>query len=1120
MPSIRKSKSRTSTPIAGHSSPYDAASRKAKMQSSLDLWVEPAPQNPAPSFEEHGFARHGVLETMAALGVPPTSRVKQKVRSLGDSLAKGPVLGRKPAAFGDEEASTPELTPAPEVQRDISEHLDDDDDIPMPLPELDEDEDDDYMPKPGPKKKQKTSHGTKTPLRGKGTAQGKPTSTTKSPAKNGISKIPSVPPASAVGSTPTRTLDPALMQTIEIAVNDAHARSIRDNRPNVGIALRHMFNSGKSDLTLAHALNGIIHQKESAEDWSIFRSFIKSAKKTIKREWKIQKAEEMAKAAKTRASSEFDGADVPSPAAGGEGAPRPTNLEVQPAVVAPLTDSPSLDATRSPADFSDGNEVEGPTLHPLSTAPAFPATEVSSRRAPRMGSKSPRKRTANGAQTPSADANVASPAAPTPVPKSPAGSDSGLSEVDEDILHTGPPQPAAQANGHGNGTAATNKKLKTLSGRGGKKQQASRASSEKPPTKPHRKFKQHVPRTAEQLVEDAEVEKRRQELAADQQKRFGEHLSGYAQVSDMRFDDDETASMTESIAAMGPPGDINRPRRAGRPSARNGMSIQTSGMKRGRENSIFSSPHPDSAATSRPSTPAAVSHMPSKRTKLNNGQAGHSHQAARTKKSPVKNRDGPIAGIPHTGGGGSRQSGPDDNNPVSATQIPAPPNHTTFLPPPNPSSPTTTTLPMIFSAGVTLLKYPYSPPSSTLSPPLTPCQDSPPSESDDLCSACRGAGEFVCCDTCPRVFHFLCCDPPRLEAPRGSFFCHVCAKPAEDLPIDTPLRPLFQALEHINTRAFTLPADIQNHFENVAARPDGSYHEDVKKFPLSKNSGYGYQRPDYTKVLEGDRPILCTSCGLTSGNKRQMLKCDYCAEYWHLDCLNPPMANPPHINLESSHRDAWRCPRHIEHDFRSGNVTQNDINGAQDAVMVDTPNSRLGRKVRKPRHPQIIEPTFSRGIRNNGLIEVLNDPDDDTDGEGNYMFGDEEKDSSSSVYRVPEKGLILDFIDKVKTGRINKAAKLAQSRAQRKASMQNFAARPIQQQQAALNLAKLANKETEIGLNESNVDALILSLTAEAPKVVVIAIDTSSPPPVSDEEREMLLKLQNLIKVRLGGHTA
>lgn len=48
---------------------------------------------------------------------------------------------------------------------------------------------------------------------------------------------------------------------------------------------------------------------------------------------------------------------------------------------------------------------------------------------------------------------------------------------------------------------------------------------------------------------------------------------------------------------------------------------------------------------------------------------------------------------------------------------------------------------------------------------------------------------------------------------------------------------------------------------------------------------------------------------------------------------------------------------------------------------------------------------------------------------------------------------------------------------QRKLSMQNFAARPIQQQQAALNLAKLADKEHDIGLNERDVDALVIGLT-------------------------------------------
>jgi hypothetical protein len=48
------------------------------------------------------------------------------------------------------------------------------------------------------------------------------------------------------------------------------------------------------------------------------------------------------------------------------------------------------------------------------------------------------------------------------------------------------------------------------------------------------------------------------------------------------------------------------------------------------------------------------------------------------------------------------------------------------------------------------------------------------SESDDFCSVCRGAGEFLCCESCPRVFHLLCCDPPRTQVPDGPFYCSEC----------------------------------------------------------------------------------------------------------------------------------------------------------------------------------------------------------------------------------------------------------------------------------------------------------------------------------------------------------
>jgi len=144
---------------------------------------------------------------------------------------------------------------------------------------------------------------------------------------------------------------------------------------------------------------------------------------------------------------------------------------------------------------------------------------------------------------------------------------------------------------------------------------------------------------------------------------------------------------------------------------------------------------------------------------------------------------------------------------------------------------------MLFAADINLLKFPYSPPLSVASSPLIECQNSPQSESDDFCSACRGAGEFVCCETCPRVYHLLCCDPPRTHVPDGAFYCYDCnAKhSASDEPAAKSylsLGPLFKSLDRINPRAFALPHEIQTFFEGVSARPDGSYFEDVKKFAL------------------------------------------------------------------------------------------------------------------------------------------------------------------------------------------------------------------------------------------------------------------------------------------------
>jgi hypothetical protein len=134
--------------------------------------------------------------------------------------------------------------------------------------------------------------------------------------------------------------------------------------------------------------------------------------------------------------------------------------------------------------------------------------------------------------------------------------------------------------------------------------------------------------------------------------------------------------------------------------------------------------------------------------------------------------------------------------------------------------------------------------------------------------------------------------------------------------------------------------------------------------------------------------------------------------------------------------------------------------------------------------------------------------------------------------------VVIEFANASNSSRVAKKSQALESAkvtTQRKASMQNFYARPMQQQQAALNLARFAQRETDIGLGEGKVDALILSLTvrllchlphfrssaltyvkqSEAPLEVTTAIDNASPPSVVKDEREQLLKLQELIARRL-----
>jgi hypothetical protein len=202
-------------------------------------------------------------------------------------------------------------------------------------------------------------------------------------------------------------------------------------------------------------------------------------------------------------------------------------------------------------------------------------------------------------------------------------------------------------------------------------------------------------------------------------------------------------------------------------------------------------------------------------------------------------------------------------------------------------------------------------------------------------------------------------------------------------------------------KAFALPLDVREYFEGVRTGDEGEYEE--VSLPRTQNNVVKMNRagfieePNYKETRDNKGNLIrCYRCGMTS-NGRDIIPCDYCPARWHLDCLDPPLAAPP--RRRGNDKSFWRCPLHVEHDLAG-------LGRQAEAAPGD-----LGRipRYRKPKSAVPLDVPVRRGFRNNGIIEVdltkTHEVDPDKTKEF-YMAG--------KVHRVPEEGIRLDFIDRVK----------------------------------------------------------------------------------------------------------
>lgn len=290
-------------------------------------------------------------------------------------------------------------------------------------------------------------------------------------------------------------------------------------------------------------------------------------------------------------------------------------------------------------------------------------------------------------------------------------------------------------------------------------------------------------------------------------------------------------------------------------------------------------------------------------------------------------------------------------------------------------------------------------------------------DNEDFCSSCGEPGVFLCCESCPKSFHFACCDPPLSEdnLPDGNWFCNEC-KAKKNPPEPNPPGLFSKLLNQVDTRnpiQFKLPKKIRDRFEGVITGKYGEYEDnDYKPYRPTKIGAFEQTDPDLHFDKDGNI-LLCQRCGESgiSPNKlngeadKLITTCDYCPSAWHLDCLDPPLASVKQLGKK------WKCPNHADH--------------------------LLPNKPRRLRKQTIIDVDQVHGFKNDGNIEVkLRESDNEEDDEDEIheiptpaFLGNRDTQNgvaakiskntsklwndSYAIYRVPEEGVISDFLSKV-----------------------------------------------------------------------------------------------------------
>lgn len=281
------------------------------------------------------------------------------------------------------------------------------------------------------------------------------------------------------------------------------------------------------------------------------------------------------------------------------------------------------------------------------------------------------------------------------------------------------------------------------------------------------------------------------------------------------------------------------------------------------------------------------------------------------------------------------------------------------------------------------------------------------------CRACGDVGTLLCCDGegCLNAFHGDCLEPPvNPDDPSiDLWFCPECEKRQKPLEAQADNQLLGALITHVTTaapRAYALPADVRNYFENVKTGDDGEYVE-VPPAPTNKKGApkadhHGALKVPNFKELKDAKgnTRFCYKCNGTTEGTRDIIPCDFCPNEWHLDCLDPPLATAPRrFDPNGKSPQNWRCPLHVDHDMKNVAHAQHAVPGQMGRV----PRLRYPKK-----HISTTPKEFvAQQSTNNGLIDVVLEPEE-------QPLEYKTINMNGSVFKIPERQIKLDFIAKAR----------------------------------------------------------------------------------------------------------